>query len=89
MTSTSYEAQAADINVFKSAAQAEGIAAGSSSTATPAPKLMARAYEGFLGLPVLMVLAVMWVAGAALLGSGALVVYMVGSVLLRTVVGSL
>jgi hypothetical protein len=89
MTSTSYEAQAADINVFKSTTQAERIAAGSSSTATPAPKLMARAYEGFLGLPVLVVLAVMWGAGAALLGSFALVVYMVGSVLLRTVVGSL
>jgi hypothetical protein len=89
MTSTSYEAQAADINVFKSTAQAERIAVGSSSTVAPAPKLMARAYEGFLGLPVLVVLAVMWVAGAALLGSCALVVYMVGSVLLRTVVGSL
>ena len=88
MTTTSHQAQA-DINVFAPTAQAEGIAAGSSSTATPAPKLMARAYEGFLGLPVLVVLAVMWVAGAALLGSGALVVYMVGSVLLRTVVGSL
>ena len=93
MTTTSYEAQAADINVFASTAQAEGIAegsaVGSSSTVTPAPKQMARAYEGFLGLPVLVVLAVMWAAGAVLLGSCALAVYVVGSVLLRTVVGSL
>ena len=50
---------------------------------------MARAYEGFLGLPVWVVLAAMWVAGAMLLGSCALVVvYVVGSVLLRAVVGS-
>jgi hypothetical protein len=50
---------------------------------------MVRAYEGFLELPVWVVLATMWVAGATLLGSGALVVYMVGSVLLWAVVGSL
>jgi hypothetical protein len=43
---------------------------------------MVRAYEGFLELPVWVVLATMWVAGATLLGSCALVVYMVGSVLL-------
>jgi hypothetical protein len=49
---------------------------------------MAPAYEGFLGLPVWVVLAAMWVAGAMLLGSCALVVYVVGSVLLRAVVGS-
>jgi hypothetical protein len=55
----------------------------------PCSEADGRAYEGFLGLPVLVVLAVMWVAGAALLGSCALVVYMVGSVLLLTVVGSL
>jgi type VI protein secretion system component VasF len=90
MTTASYEAQTADINVFTSTAQAEGIDAGSSSTAAPAPKLMPRTtYEGFLELPVWFVVAVMWVAVAALLGSCALVVYMVGSVLLRAVVGSL
>ena len=88
MTTTSYEARAVNTtNVLASTAQAEGIAEG--STAAPAPRKMARAYEGFLGLPVWVVLAAMWVAGAALLGSGAVVVYMVGSVLLRAVFGSL
>ena len=90
MTTTSDAAQAVHTNVFVSTAEAEGIAAGSTSTAAPTPpKRMVRAYERFLGLPVLVVLAVLWVAGAALLGSGALALYMVGSVLLRAVVGSL
>jgi len=37
----------------------------------------------FLELPVAGVLAVMWVAGAALLGSCALTLYLLGSSLLR------
>ena len=40
-------------------------------------------YERFLELPVAGVLAVMWVAGAALLGSCALTLYLLGSSLLR------
>jgi hypothetical protein len=92
MANTTYEARAVHTNVLASTAQAEGIAegsiAGASSTAAPTPRRMTRVYEGFLGLPVWVVLAAMWVAGATLLGSGALVVYMVGSVLLRAVVGS-
>jgi hypothetical protein len=88
MTTTSYEARAVNTtNVLASTAQAEGIAEG--STAAPAARKLARAYEGFLGLPVWVVLAAMWVAGAMLLGSCAVVVYVVGSVLLRAVVGSL
>ena len=39
------------------------------------------AYEGFLELPPAVVLLVLWVAGAVLLGSCALVLYMAGSVL--------
>jgi hypothetical protein len=94
MTTTSHEAQAVHTtNVFASAAQAAGIAAGSASIAAPTPhtpkQMVARAYEGFLGLPVLVSLAAMWVAGAALLGSCALALYVVGSVLLRAVVGYL
>jgi hypothetical protein len=89
MTTTRYEAQAELTNVFASTAEAEGIAAGSSSTAAPTPKRMARAYKGFLGLPVWVVLAAMWVAGAAHLGSCALVVYMVGSLLVRMIAGAL
>jgi hypothetical protein len=83
MSTTSYEARAVHTtNVLESTAQAAGSTAGSSSIAAPTPRRMVRAYEGFLELPVWVVLATMWVAGATLLGSGALVVYMVGSVLL-------
>ncbi len=88
-TTTSHEARAVHKNVFASTAEAVGSAAGSSSTSAPTPKRMDRAYERFVGLPVWAILAVLWVAGAALLGSCALALYMVGSVLLRAVVGSL
>ena len=42
-----------------------------------------RAYEGFLELPVPVVLAVLWVAGAALEVEGVVALYEVGSVLVR------
>ena len=48
-----------------------------------------RAYEWFLQLPVVIVLLVLWVGGVALLGSCALVLYWVGSVLVRSLAGSL
>jgi hypothetical protein len=48
-----------------------------------------RAYEWFLQLPVVIVLTVLWVAGAALLGSCALVLYMAGSVVVRSLAGSI
>jgi hypothetical protein len=41
-----------------------------------------RAYEGFLELPVVVVLGVMWLAGAAFMGSFALVVYLAGAALI-------
>jgi hypothetical protein len=88
MTTKPRVARAADTNVFASTAQAEGIAAGSSGTASPTPKRLARAYERFLGMPVLVVLGVMWVTGAVLLGSCALALYIVGSLLVRAMVGS-
>ena len=88
-TTSTYKAQAEDANVFASTAEAAGIAAGSSSTAAPTPNRMSRAYERFLGMPVWVVLAAMWVGGVALLGTCALTLYMVGSVLLRAVVGTL
>jgi hypothetical protein len=47
------------------------------------------AYEGFLELPPAVVLLVLWVAGAVLLGSCALVLYMAGSVVVRSLAGSL
>ncbi len=87
MTTTTHEAQAAHTNVFAATADAAGIAAGSPSIAAPTPKRMVLAYERFLGMPVWVVLALMWAAGAALLGSCALVTYMVGSLVLQALVG--
>ena len=76
MTTTSYEAQAVHTNVLASTAQAEGIAAGSPSTAAPTPKRMvARAYEGFLELPVPLVLMVLWFLGALMLGAVVMGIY--------------
>jgi hypothetical protein len=51
------------------------------------PPMVGQAYERFLELPVVVVLAVMWVAGAALLGSVALALYSAGWVLVRSVAG--
>ena len=47
------------------------------------------AYERFLELPVALVLAVMWVVGAVLLGSAALVTYWTASALVRALAGSI
>ena len=47
-------------------------------------KSAVRSYEKrFLGLPSQIVLAAMWVAGVALVGSCALALYLLGSLLLR------
>ena len=51
------------------------------------PLTVGQAYERFLELPVVVVLAVMWLAGAALLGPVALVLYSAGWVLVRAVAG--
>jgi hypothetical protein len=51
----------------------------------PLPLTIGRAYERFLGLSVLVVLAVLWVAGAAILGLCSLILYLAGSELLRLV----
>jgi hypothetical protein len=51
------------------------------------PPTVGQAYERFLELPVVVVLAVMWLAGATLLGSVALALYSVGWVLVRSVAG--
>jgi len=52
------------------------------------PLAMGQAYERFLGLPPAFVLLVMWVAGAALLGSIALVLYATGWALVQLAAGS-
>jgi hypothetical protein len=48
-----------------------------------------RVLERFLKLPPAVVLTVLWVAGVALLGSYALVLYVAGSVLVWLVAGFL
>ncbi len=50
---------------------------------------VATAYEGFLQLPVPVVLLVLWLAGVGLLGTCALVVYWVGRVLGGLIAGSI
>jgi len=45
-------------------------------------------YERFLELPVVVVLAVLWLAGAALLGTCALAAYLYGSLLVQMLAGS-
>jgi hypothetical protein len=46
-----------------------------------------RVYEWFLGLPVMIVLVILWFAGIGLLGLCALALYL-GWILLRAVVGA-
>ncbi len=45
-------------------------------------------YERLLELPVVVVLAVLWLAGAALLGTCALSAYLYGSLLVQMLAGS-
>ena len=49
----------------------------------------ATAYEGFFELPPAVVVLVLWVAGVALIGSCALVVYWVGRLLIGLIAGSI
>jgi hypothetical protein len=51
------------------------------------PLAVGRTCERFLELPVVFVLAVMWLAGAALLGSIALALYWTGWVLVQLAAG--
>ena len=54
------------------------------------PLSIGQAYERFLGLPpAAFVLAVMWVAGAALLGSIALLLHSTGGALVQLAAGSI
>jgi len=47
-----------------------------------------RAYEKFLGLPVPVVIALLWLAGFVVLSLCALVLYLYGSALVRMVLGA-
>ena len=50
---------------------------------------ISQAYERFVELPVVVVIAVGWIMGTALLGSIALVLYMTGAGLVRLLAGSI
>ena len=90
MTTTAHDARTADTNVSAATAAVGEARAGSPGTSAPtSERIAARACEWLLGMPMGMAMALMWVTGAALLGSCALVVYAVGSVLLGLVAGSL
>jgi hypothetical protein len=47
-----------------------------------------RTYERFLGLPVAVVVSVLWLVGAVLAGTGVLVLYLGGLVLVRALAGA-
>ena len=53
----------------------------SSSRAAPPPVGVGSLYGRFLEMPVALVLVVMWLAGAALMGTCVLVMYLVASAL--------
>lgn len=89
ITTTHYARAAHTTNTFKSTARAEGSVAGLPNAPAADPKRSARAYEGFLEMPVVVVVLVMWVAGAVLLSSCALALYMAGSLLVSVIGGAL
>ena len=60
-----------------------------SRAAADLPHAVGRTYERFLELPPAFVLAVMWLVGAALLGSIALLLYSTTWALVRLVAGSI
>ena len=88
LASVTVEHQAVIVQVRATKARSE--AAPTTPTApTPMSAAIGRAYEWFLQLPAMIVLTVLWVVGAVLLGSFALVLYAAGSVLVGSLAGSL
>jgi hypothetical protein len=86
---TSFDTAAADMKVSAATTGVDGPSVGSPVTTTTISGPIGRAYERFLGMPVLVVLAMMWLAGVTLLGSCALALYMVGSLLISVIAGAL
>jgi hypothetical protein len=74
-----YDARVAEMDASAATAGSEEAPLGSLQISAPSWGLAARAYERFLGMPVWVVLGVVWVGGAALLSSCALALYVVGS----------
>jgi hypothetical protein len=69
------------INAEQAAINTRAKKAGVEATPSSPSTIIGRAYEGFLELPVLVVLGVLWVAGVAMLGSCVLVAYAIISTL--------
>jgi len=84
-----YDAPAADKNVSAAKAGVKEAPVGSPRTSTARSERLDRALKRFLELPHLVVLALLWMAGATLIGSCALALYMVGSLLVRVLAGAL
>lgn len=82
---TSYDVQTAAMGDRAATEEAPSALVGSLGTPNPAWERIAHVYERFLEMPVGVVLTLVWLAGAAFLGSCALVLYAVGSVLLRSI----
>ena len=70
----------------------ESLEASVEKTSSAAPPLSAgtigRAYERFLELPVVVVLAVLWLLGGAIIGSCLLAIYLYGLALVRILLGA-
>jgi hypothetical protein len=81
---SSYNARATVMNDRAATVRVQEAHVVSPAPSTPSPGPTALAYERFLEMPVDVVLVLPWLAGAALLGSCALVLYAVGSVLLHS-----
>ena len=82
---TSYNAQAAGMDDRATTAGVEVAPVGSSVTSIPTSGRIAHAYERFLEMPMGVVLVLVWLARAAFLGSCALMLYAVVSVLLGSI----
>ena len=79
------DSQSASVKVSAGTPLVEATPPVQQETSAPLSMGIGRAYERFLEMPGAFVLAALWVAGAALLGSCALVLYIAASVLVQTV----
>ena len=79
---TSHNSQGTVVNSFAATAQVEATPSPQQGSSAPLSVAIGRAYERFLEMPVAFVLGVMWLAGMALIGSCALVLYLVVSALI-------
>ena len=78
----SHNSQRTAVNASATTARLEATPSQHQGSSAPLSVAIGRAYERFLEMPVVVVLAVMWVAGAALLTSCALALYLAVSMLI-------